>query len=276
MIKTLVAILVLLTVASRAPAQERPENESSNGGSKQTLGQQSLDPTASLKQIQIQNRFIPNTFDVDGYSNLLNVAGVFPIDKFEKFPFRQLSRLEFPIFTAPGGPTGLSDVRFFNLVILDEGNVGKGKWWWRYGLGPIFVFPTASKGVLGSGKWQVGPTFGAILSSKKWQFAILIQNPISFAGDNDRPDVNRLIWQPILAYWLPKGWYLGFQGTTKTINWENDAALTLPLSLRLGKVTKIRRRYVNLFVEPEYTVVHDDGPAPEWSIRVGFNFLFPL
>ncbi len=117
---------------------------------------------------------------------------------------------------------------------------------------------------------------GAILSAKKWQLALLIQNPISFAGDSDRRDVNRLIWQPIVVYCLAKGWYVGLQGTPKTVNWENDAAATIPVSGRIGKVTNFGRRSVNLFVEPEYTVVHDDGPTPEWSILIGFHFLFPL
>ena len=70
---------------------------------------------------------------------------------------------------------------------------------------------------------------------------------------------------------------MGLQGTAKSINWEDDASLTLPVSARLGKVTTFGRRKINVFVEPEYTAIHDDvTPAPEWSIQVGFNFLFPL
>jgi len=49
-----------------------------------------------------------------------------------------------------------------------------------------------------------------------------------------------------------------------------------PLSLRLGKLTKFGRRAVNIFVEPEYTAIHeDDIPVPEWSVRLGINLLFP-
>ena len=51
---------------------------------------------------------------------------------------------------------------------------------------------------------------------------------------------------------------------------------TLPLSLRLGKLTRFGRRAVNIFVEPEYTAIHEDIiPVPEWSVRLGINFLFP-
>jgi len=70
---------------------------------------------------------------------------------------------------------------------------------------------------------------------------------------------------------------VALQGTPKSLNWENDAALTFPVSIRIGKVTTIGRRAVNVFVEPEYTAIHDDNvPLPEWSINLGFNFLFPL
>lgn len=174
----------------------------------------------------------------------------------------------------PGGLTGLSDIRLLGFGISGTRNVGN--WgWWRYGLGPVFVFPTETEDRLGSGKWQIGPTVGAILGARKWQIALVITNPISFAGDSNRPDVNRLTWQPIAVYFLEEGWYLGLQGTPKSINWENDAALTFPVSARIGKVFKLRKRYINLFVEPEYTLVHDETPIAEWSILIGFNFLFP-
>ena len=74
---------------------------------------------------------------------------------------------------------------------------------------------------------------------------------------------------------MEKGWYIGLQGTPKSINWEKDAALTFPVSARIGKVFKPRKRYINMFVEPEYTAVHDETPIAEWSILIGFNFLFP-
>ena len=145
------------------------------------------------------------------------------------------------------------------------------------GLGLYSCFLRAPLRCWGSRKWQVGPTVAAIFRAEKWQLALLLQNPISFAGNSDRLDVNRLIWQPILIYWLPKQWYVGLQGTPKSINWEHEADLTFPLSLPVGKVTTFGRRAVNVFVEPEYTAIHDENvPLPEWSIQIGLNFLFPL
>ena len=264
---------VSLAALSQAHAETTSDEHAQDAEPKQTLEQKSLDPTADLKQFHIQNRFIPSTFSADGYANILTNRIVYPIRASRVLP-RQVWRADFPIVTAPGGPTGLSDIRLVGIGISGKRDVGN--WgWWRYGLGPVFVFPTETEDRLGSGKWQIGPTAGAILGAGKWQLAIIIQNPISFAGKSNRPDVNRLIWQPVAVYFLEKGWYLGLQGTPKSINWQNDAALTFPVSARIGKVFKLRKRYINLFVEPEYTAVHEEEPVPEWSIQLGFNFLFP-
>jgi hypothetical protein len=269
-------VLAWAGAVSQAQGQDSIGTSVSEAPQKQTLKQKSLDPTSDLKQLQFSNRFIPSTYDVDGYSNILTARIWYPIPKSRLFPVRQVMRATFPIITAPSGPTGLGDIRLFDLFVLGERDLGGGNWW-RIGFGPVFVFPTGTSEVLGSRKWQVGPTVAAIFRAEKWQLALLLQNPISFAGNSDSLDVNRLIWQPILIYWLPKQWYVGLQGTPKSINWEHEADLTFPLSLRVGKVTTFGRRAVNVFVEPEYTAIHDENvPLPEWSIQIGLNFLFPL
>ena len=268
-------LVALFFLGSNVLAETPEENRIQGDEPEQTLKQKSLDPTANLKQIRISNRFIPSTFDREGYANLLVPEIIYPVPKRPAIPVRQVFGLSFPILTAPGGPTEFSDMRFFDIFIWGEPHGKKGNFY-RWGLGPSFVFPTATADGFGSNKWQIGPIAAAIYSSKWWQIAILVENPISFAGDSNAPDVNRLFWTPIWIYWLPRQWYFGIQGTPKSVNWENDAALTFPLSLRLGKLTKFGRRAVNIFVEPEYTAIHeDDIPVPEWSVRLGINLLFP-
>jgi hypothetical protein len=265
---------VSLAALSQAHAETTSDGHAQDAQPKQTLEQKSLDPTSDLKQFRVQNRFVPSTFDADGYANLLTVGFRYPIPELPAVPFRQVWGIDIPIRTAPGGPTGLGDLSLSDVFISAKARLQGGKWW-RAGLGPVFVFPTASEDELGTGKWSVGPTVAGIFSAPNWQIAIVIQNAISFAGDSNRPDVNRLTWLPIWVYFLERGWYVGLQGTPKSVNWENDAALTFPVSARIGKIFKPRKRFINLFVEPEYTAVHQETPIPEWSILLGFNFLFP-
>ena len=49
----------------------------------------------------------------------------------------------------------------------------------------------------------------------------LILNFWSFAGDEDRADVNAMTLQPFINYNLPKGWYLT-SSPLITANWEAD------------------------------------------------------
>ena len=265
---------ILLAALSQAHAETTSDEHAQDAEPKQTLEQKSLDPTSDLKQYFVENEFIPSTLDADGYANVLTIGSRYPIPKSPAFPIRQVWALDIPIPTAPGGPTGLGDIMLADVFILGERRLRGGRWW-RAGLGPVFVFPTATKDELGAGKWSVGPAVVAVLSAPKWQIALVIQNPISFAGDSNRPDVNQLIWEPIWVYFLEKGWYFGLQGAPKTINWENDAAATIPVSAAIGRVTEFGRRQIDLFVQPAYTLVHDETPIAEWSILIGFNFLFP-
>lgn len=142
-------------------------------------------------------------------------------------------------------------------------------------MGPVFVFPTASDDRLGAGKWQAGLA-GAVLyeAIPHLQLGVIVQNPISFAGDDDREDVNQLIVQPIAQVNFPKGWYASMGDFNWTFDWENGGAATIPLALQLGRVVKIGSYDYNLSIEAAYAVAHD-GPAPRWMIRIGFSLLLP-
>ena len=157
---------VSLAAISQAHAETTSDEQAQDAEPKQTLAQKSLDPTSDLKQFLVRNRFIPSTFDADGYANLLTVSIQYPIPKSPAFPIRQVWNLEIPIPTAPGGPTGLGDIRLLDVFVPFEGRLRGGRWW-RAGLGPVFEFPTATEDELGTGKWSVGPVAFAILSAPK-------------------------------------------------------------------------------------------------------------
>ncbi len=121
-------LVALVAAASQVSADTGGGNKGEQAGPQQTLKQKSLDPTSDLKRFQLQNRVIPNTFEADGYANLLTTRIWYPIPKSQAFPIRQVWRATFPILTAPGGPTGLSDIRVFDLFVLGEGRLGGGQW----------------------------------------------------------------------------------------------------------------------------------------------------
>jgi hypothetical protein len=69
------------------------------------------------------------------------------------------------------------------------------------GVGPTFVFPTATSKSVGRGAWQAGPALGAIYSEiPGLLIGFVAQNPVSFAYTSPkRPPQNTFQLQPVLA-----------------------------------------------------------------------------
>jgi hypothetical protein len=193
-----------------------------------------------------------------------------PLPQFRLLPIPQLSLLTIPAaVTLPlplGSLTGFGDIRFVDLAILDAGHS------LLFGIGPTFVFPTASEITTGQGKWQVGPAAAAALAPRNWLIGVLAQNPISIGGDPARPAANALFLQPFITYQLGKGWYLRSE-PQMILDWETNKQ-QLPIDGGMGRVFKIGPQYVNCFVEPAWNV-SGDGPAPRYAITFGFALLYP-
>ena len=104
----------------------------------------------------------------------------------------------------------------------------------------------------------------------------LILNLWSFAGDEDRANVNAMTLQPFLNYNLPKGWYL----TTSpliTANWEadDDNRWTVPIGGGIGRIFKIGDQPINANIAAYYNVVTPDDTGANWQLRAEWTFLFP-
>ena len=95
-----------------------------------------------------------------------------------------------------------------------------------------------------------------------------------FAGTSKRSRVSKMFWQPILIRHFDKGWYAGLPDIASTTNLlEGETTLNF-LGLRVGKVTKIGKMPVNLFLQPWYTPIHE-GAVGKWNIKFNLTFLFP-
>jgi hypothetical protein len=147
-----------------------------------------------------------------------------------------------------------------------------------WGLGPVFQFPTATDELLGTGKWSVGPDFVVFLSDRALHITtgFLLLNLWSFAGDEDRADVNAMTFEPFLNYNLPKGWYL-VTSPIITANWEadDDNRWTVPVGGGFGRIFKIGHQAVNANLQAYYNVVTPDDIGANWQLRATWTFLFP-
>jgi hypothetical protein len=190
-----------------------------------------------------------------------------PFPEHRLLPLPQLSVLTIPAaVTTPGNTTGFGDLKFVDIAVFRAGESA------IWGVGPTFVFPTASRRETGQGKWQAGPAAAVAFFPEKWLLGLLVQNPISYAGDQDRRDVNLMILQPFVTYQFDGGWFVRSQPQI-LFNWHNGKQV-LPLDLGVGRVFRIGRQQVNCFVEPFWNLSHD-GPAPKYGITFGVSLLYP-
>jgi len=97
----------------------------------------------------------------------------------------------------------------------------------------------------------------------------------SFAGDDDRDDVDQMLIQPFVNYNLPDGWYLS-SGPIITANWEADSdnTWTIPLGGGVGKIFRVGKQPMNASVQAFYNIEKPDN-GPDWSLRLQLQFLFP-
>ena len=266
-------ILALLICVGVGAGLAQADNASAPPLSQSDLVNQANAPISSIFQIRLQDSYAP-AFQgaLRGQGNFFSIAVGMPLPQYRLLPFPQLSLLTIPAaVTLPlpdpiGTVTGFGDIRFVDLAILDAGHR------LLFGIGPTFVFPTASDVTSGQGKWQAGPAAAAAFAPRNWLFGVLAQNPISFAGDTTRPQENALFLQPFITYQLGHGWFIRSE-PQMIFDWETNKQ-QLPLDLGVGRVFKIGPQYVNSFIEPAWNV-SADGPAPRYAITFGFALLYP-
>ena len=268
-----VTLAMLMAAVSTAHGQVAPLGTGMTAGAT-ALANQVNNPTAPITLLQSRTLFLPAWSGSSGGATATELEFVFPIAKGRLVPLSQLSRLTVPYAWIPdavGGVAGVGDLNYFDIGLI------KAKWG-RWGPGVAVVVPTgASTTALTSGKWQLGPAFGVILTSvPNLQVGLVFQNPISFAGPSERPAVNALSIQPTLTYNFPEGWFAGFSDFSFSFDWTDGGAATIPLGVQVGKVAKLGRRHFVLSAEGGTLVAAPGDRHPEWIIGLEAAWVIEL
>lgn len=233
----------------------------------QALDQAANDPTASLMNVQIQNLYSGAYHKLDDESaNTIQLRSAVP---FETGSLKHIARATLPFITdSPSGESGMGDLVLFDLIKFNES-------WGRWGLGPVMLMPTATKDALGAEKWAIGPAFGFAARNPTLLWGVFNQNLFSFAGDDDREDVNVSIIQPLLNIKLPQKWSIGVSEMNITYDWEKSAWTSLPLGMKVNKMVRFGKQATMFSGSYEYNF-QDDYVAPEWTVNLTVKFLFPI
>ena len=173
-----------------------------------------------------------------------------------------------------GRTTGFGDIAFVSLVGPKQPPTIAGGHL-IMGLGPSFIFPSASQSILGQGKWQAGPAAGVGYISPHWRMGVFPQQWWSFAGDTQHQSVSQMNLQYFLYYAPRPDWEIGVAPNVY-VNWNAPAGnqLTFPIGLGVHHIFTIAHLPVSMGIEFTYPVIHpDDWPGTRWDIRI---YLMPL
>jgi len=181
-----------------------------------------------------------------------------------------LSRIEWPIpeVDNENGPTnaGIGDLTWLTLFLL-----GNSKTWGTLGMGPVLVFPTATHKEMGDGKYQAGPALAYMNKAVPgWQFAFLLQQYFSFAGDPQRSRVNQLTLQPFVTKLLPDSWYVQTQPII-TLDFVKGTS-SVPVNLVVGKLFAGRW---NVSVQASGYPAWTSPPSKKYEIILSIGYQLP-
>ena len=209
----------------------------------------------------------------DGSQWFVNIQPVVPFDL--NPDWHVISRTIFPvmlnqsdIFDGAGSQSGLRDTT--EGLYFSPSRPINGVTW---GVGPIFLLPTATDELLGAGKWGAGPTGVLVWQGSGWSVGILANHIWSFAGDADRADFNQTYLQPFIAYTTPQAWTFTLQGED-TYDWQTREWLA-PINFMVAKIVKVGQQPVSLTGGVRYWADSPDTGPHGFGGRLGMTFLFP-
>jgi hypothetical protein len=225
----------------------------------------------------IANQF--NNFELNNghWNNNWNFQPVLPISLTKDWNL--ITRPVMPFYNIVPHPTisgewerdaGLGDLAL--LELLSPAHSGN----WVLGAGPTAIFPTATSGFTGQGKWQLGPSIVVGYLTKQYFIGVFPQQWWSIGGEHGKPDTNQLNLQPIASIFFGEGWNIGYSGNILA-NWNGTSGnvWTVPIGVGVGKVVKFGRLPVKLQLAVQYMPVHPKEFGQEWNVQVSITPVIP-
>jgi hypothetical protein len=261
--KTLAGILVTILLVTPVFAQDETE-----------LSKKLANPVASLVSVPFQVDYDENIGPAeDGSVWKVNIQPVIPFTL--NGDWNLISRTIVPIIDQDDipvkglGESGLGDIVqsfFLSPAAPTSGGV-------IWGVGPVFLLPTASDDMLGTEKWGAGPTAVGLKQAGPWTYGMLANHIESFAGDDKRADVSSTLIQPFLSY-ITKTKTTFALNTESTYDWESEE-WSVPINFSVNQLMGVGKQIFQVGAGVRYWADSPDNGPEGWGGRVQITFLFP-
>jgi hypothetical protein len=273
--RAMATIVIAASFATTAFAQEtvtgtRGAAELSN----EDLAKKLANPVASLISVPFQLNYDQDIGpEDDGDRWVLNVQPVVPITINEDWNL--ISRTILPLvsqsdlYPGAGSQSGIGDI--VQSVFFSPKEPTADGWIW--GAGPVLLLPTGSDDLLTTDQWAAGPTAVLLKQQGPWTYGALANHLWSFAGGDDRADIDATFLQPFLSYTTPTAWSVAIN-TESTYDWEGEQ-WSVPVNCVVTKVTKVGGQLVSVGGGLRYWADSPDNGPEGVGFRIVVTLLFP-
>lgn len=236
------------------------------------LAKKLANPVASLISIPIEVDFDDDLGSGNSGDRLTVTAKpVVPVSLNEDWNL--ITRAIVPFADVDFGPgvsaSGLSDI--VPTFFLSPTQPTSGGWIW--GAGPVFVLPTATDDLVGGEKWGAGPSAVFLKQQGQWTYGLLANHLWSFAGEDDRTDINATFVQPFVSYNTSNAWTLALQ-TETTRDWESDE-WNVPVNFTVSKLSRVGKVPVQYRAGLRYWVDAPDAGPLGFGFKLAVVVLLP-